>query len=174
VDGGDGEVASAPVLVEVLVTTDPLVLPDALGRRPGAGIGLCPHGSHFLYCRHPALPYRAQLFNSFFSTSFELRVIGRRQTGRDCCGGFEERSFSELGIERLLKSSPHTLVFLSRPMPSVVRPMLSRAYPARPSAKRVVVRPPHPVFCRSKSSPRNEHREGRGFFISEVIFKVFR
>jgi hypothetical protein len=40
VDGGDGEVASAPVLVEVLVTTDPLVLPDALGRRPGAGIGV--------------------------------------------------------------------------------------------------------------------------------------
>jgi len=66
----------------------------------------------------------------------------------------KSRPFSELGIEHLLKSSPRALVFLSRPMPSLVRPMLSRAYPAKPSAERVVVRPPHPVFGKSKSSPK--------------------
>ena len=43
VDDGDGEVASAPVPAEVLVSADPLVLPDALvsAGAPAPELGCC-------------------------------------------------------------------------------------------------------------------------------------
>jgi hypothetical protein len=92
------------------------------------------------------------------SILFSLLVLNCELSGSAKPGGivaeggtFEEASFSELAIEGPLEASPHALLlFLSRPMPSLVRLMLSRAYPARLSAERVVVRPLHSVFGSSK------------------------
>src|SRR5438046_10515827 len=49
-------------------------------------------------------------------------------------------------------------------MLSLVRLMLSRAYPARLSAERVVVRPLHPVFGRTKPLPKEQASRGQRVF----------
>jgi hypothetical protein len=147
------------VLADVLLSADPLVLPDALVS-PGAPAPelRCAPMDLILFI---ASNLRCLIARSS-SILFSLLALRCEVSGGDKPGGivaeggtFEESFFSELAIEGRLEASPHALLlFLSRPMPSLVRLMLSRGYPARLSAERVVVRPPHSVFGRSKPLPK--------------------
>ena len=85
----------------------------------------------------------------------------------------ESRSFSELAIEGRLEASPHALLlFLFRPVPSLVRLMLSHGYIARPSAERVVVRRCILFLAEANHRQRNGHREGKEFF--HIRGRIFR
>ena len=74
--------------------------------------------------------------------------------------------FSGLAFEdRQEVSSPSALrLFVYRPMPSLVRLMLSREHPTRLSFEPVVVRRLHLVFGTSKPSPKEQALREQGVF----------
>ena len=116
------------MLAEVLVSADPLVLPDALvsAGAPAPELGCA--RMDLILCIASNLRCLIARSSSILFSLLALKCEvsdGDKPGGIVAEGGtFEESFFSELAIEGRLEASPHALLlFLSRPMPSLVRLM---------------------------------------------------